>query len=82
MLIDHSAEEVCVPHFTRTIQWLVEINRAHFDPKGWKKEALAELMGRRATIPEVKRVKKNEQLVCYIRGNSEHSDGAEYVQKA
>ena len=44
------------------------INQAHFDPKGWKAEALAELMGRGAVIPEVKRVKKKKQLVRFIRG--------------
>ena len=82
MLIDHSTEEVSVPQFMRTVQWLVGINQLHFDPEGGKAEALAELMGPGATIPEVERVKKNEQLVHYIRGNSEHSDSAEYVQKA
>ena len=45
MLIFQSVEEVCVPHFTKTVQWLVGINQARFDPQGWKAEALAELMG-------------------------------------
>ena len=52
MLIDHSEEEVWVPHFTRMVQWLVGINQAHFDPKGRKAEALAEVMGPGATIRE------------------------------
>ena len=58
------------------------INQAHFDPKGRKAEALAELMGPGAVIPEVKRAKKRKQLVRYIRGHDDDSDGAEYVQKA
>ena len=58
------------------------INQAHFDPKGRKVEALAELMGPRAAIPKVKRVKKKKQLIRYIKGNSDDSVGAEYVQKA
>ena len=45
-------------------------------------KALAELMGHGAAIPEVKRVKKKKQLICYIKGNSADSAGAEYVQKA
>ena len=58
------------------------INQAHFDPEGRKAEALAlaELMGPGAAIPEVKRSKKRKQLVRYIRGQDDESDGAEYVQ--
>ena len=40
------------------------------------------LMGPGAVIPEVKRAKKRKQLVRYIRGQDDDSDGAEYVQKA
>ena len=58
------------------------INKAHFEPKGPKGKALVELMGPGATIPEVKRVKKKKQLVPNVRGNSDDSDGAKYVQKA
>ena len=43
--------------------------------------ALAELMGPRADTPEAKRLKKRKQLVHYIRGQDEESDGVEYVQK-
>ena len=32
--------------------------------------------------PEVKRIKKKKGLVWYTKGNSDDSDGAEYVQKA
>ena len=46
------------------------INHAHFEPKGYKAEALVELMGPRAAIPEVKRVQKKKQLIHYIKGNS------------
>ena len=40
------------------------------------------LMGPGAVIPEVKIAKKRKQLVRYIRGQDDDSDGAEYVQKA
>ena len=43
--------------------------------------ALAELMGPGADTPEAKRLKKRKQLVRYIRGQDDESDGAEYVQK-
>ena len=40
------------------------------------------LMGPGAVIPEVKRANKRKQLVQYIRGQDDDSDGADYVQKA
>ena len=43
---------------------------------------LAELMGPGALTPEVKRIKKKKRLVQYTKGNSDESDGAEYVHNA
>ena len=50
------------------------------DPKNQK--ALAELMGPGPPTPEVKRITKKKSLIRYTKGNSDDSDGAEYVQKA
>ena len=78
------------------IQWLVwiiqllrkawrgkGINQAYFDPKGQKAEALAlaEFKVPGAAIPEVKRSKKRKQLVRYIRGQDDESDGLNMCRK-
>ena len=55
------------------------INQTRYDDPETQK-ALAELMGPGPPTPEVKRIKKNK--VWYTKGNSDESDGAEYVQKA
>ena len=57
------------------------INQTRYDDPETQK-ALAELMGSGSPTPEFKRIKKKQRLIRYTKGNSDESDGAEYVQKA